>query len=127
MKKSLYACRLLAILAFSMIAVSALGQNAPGSGQNPLFRHLPPNAQDIYHINLPVLTSKVGRAELIGKLPFLQKPGDKDKELELLKDPPAPGIVVNQDIFFAQPNHGGTDRTALPTGLLLPKHSLKFV
>ncbi|MDO6433223.1 DUF4836 family protein [Flavitalea sp. BT771] len=94
MKRSLSPYRPLAILLF-FIATSASAQTI-----NPLFRHLPPNAKEIYHINLPVLTSKLSWNEIISNIPP-SKSGSDQEMMGLLKAPAEAGIDINQDIFVA--------------------------
>ncbi|HXO75240.1 MAG TPA: hypothetical protein VN824_08405, partial [Puia sp.] len=46
---------------------------AAASAQNPLIRHLPPDACTIYHFNLPVLRTRVSLQQLTERIPLPQK------------------------------------------------------
>jgi|GEM_PF-730939 len=130
MKKNSYSSQLPAIaicMICSIFAVPAFSQTATGSGQNPLFRHIPPNARDVYHINLPVLTSKVSWEKLTGVLPGFQKASQNVKWLEILKDPGQAGIDVNRDIFFTLTNNEVMDSTGYTTIIAHLTDSGKFV
>lgn len=85
---------LLATLLFTTIFVSA--QNL-----NPLFGHLPPDAQRIFHINLPALTSKISWDELMSNIP-LGKLNSDQQTMQLFKDPALAGVDIHQDIFVAE-------------------------
>jgi len=95
MKSSQTLYRLSATLLLIIVVLSATAQTV-----NPLFRHLPPNASKIYHINLPVLTSKLSWNDIISNIP--SKSNSDQQMMALLRDPAQAGIDINQDIFVAQ-------------------------
>lgn len=70
------------------------------TGDNPLFRHLPPDAERVYHINLPGLLSKVDLDNALMPLAMASKGSIKD----ILQDPTLTGVDLQKDIFFTQ--HG---------------------
>ncbi|HVW60875.1 MAG TPA: DUF4836 family protein [Puia sp.] len=120
MKKALRPSSLLATLLFTTIFVSA--QNP-----NPLFRHLPPNAERIYHINLPALTSKVSWEDLISAIPP-SKSTSNQQVMDILKDPSLAGVDIRQDLFIAQ--SGGDNKYDSTTYITLLVHltdSGKFI
>jgi hypothetical protein len=96
MKSSLAPYRLSATLLLIIASLSASAQTI-----NPLFRHLPPNASKIYHINMSVLTSKLSWNDIVSNIPS-SKSGSNPQMMGMLKDPAQAGIDINQDIFVAQ-------------------------
>jgi len=94
MKKSLSPYRALSTLLLVITALSAFSQT------NPLFRHLPPNATQVFHINLPALTSKLSWNDIISNIP--PSKNSNDQMMAMLKDPAQAGIDINQDIFVTQ-------------------------
>ncbi len=120
MNRSLRPFCLLAPLVLTASLVSA--QNL-----NPMFRHLPPNAERIYHINLPALTSKVSWQDIISSIPPSKSTSDP-QVMDILKDPSQAGIDINQDIFIAQTGGGNKyDSTTFITVLVHLTDSGKFV
>jgi len=109
MKRSLHPYFLLATFVLTTVLASA-------QSTNPLFQHLPPDADKIYHINLPAITSKVSWEELTSVYSMTQKASDPQL-MELLKDPSTAGLDIHQDVFVAQnirnPYDSGTQTTIL--------------
>lgn len=95
MKRSLHPFRLLAALLLITVSVNA-------QTSNPLFRHLPPDAIKIYHINLPSLTSKLSWEEIVSNIPPSKSASDQELMQKVLKDPAQAGVDIHQDIFIAQ-------------------------
>lgn len=119
-KKSLRPCCLLAALLFTTLFISA-------QSLNPLFRHLPPNAERIYHINLLALTSKVSWEDIVSAIPP-SKSTSNQQVMDILKDPSLAGVDIHQDLFIAQ--SGGDNKYDSTTYITLLVHltdSGKFV
>jgi hypothetical protein len=120
MKRTLRPYHLLT--SFILITLSTSAQTL-----NPLFRHLPPDAGKIYHINLPALISKLSLEEIVSSIPPSKAAADQQL-IELLKDPAQTGIDIHQDIFVAQ---SGTehayDSSSYYTVLVHLSDSGKFV
>ncbi len=86
------------VIAFAMAVISA---NAQGPS---LLKHIPPDANTIFHINIPIITAKVSWQELISNLPDKKTDSSHSKMMEFLKDPARGGIDVTKDIFIAVSN-----------------------
>ena len=63
-------------LILSLLLAAAVAPTLPVSAQtpNPLFRHIPPDADAIYHVNLPTLTSKMSLTAIFTVLNFGRLP-----------------------------------------------------
>jgi len=123
-KKPLSLFLVLALVFFGQAA--AYAQSAPANGDNPLFRHLPPDASDIYQINLPAINAKVSWEQLMAKVPA-QKEDQKQEWLEFLKDPASAGIDIHQDMFITMANKDSQDSSGYTTFLVHLSDSAKFV
>jgi len=109
-------------------ALLCIGSSAGAQTLNPLFRHLPPEATRIYHINLPAFTAKIGWEELVSNIP--PSKSEKDQQLmDMLKDPAQAGVDIHQDIFIAQVG-GGENKFDSSTTISVILHltdSAKFI
>ena len=102
-------------------------QGLSAGGDNPLFRHLPPDAHDVYHINLPALTSKVSWEEMTGRIPFPIKGENSAALVAMIKDPSLAGIDIHKDIFVTSTNNDNPDSTGYTTILVHLSDSGKFI
>src|ERR1700733_5273844 len=87
-------------------ALLSIGSSTNAQNQNPLFRHLPPDAARIYHINLPAFTAKISWEELASNIPATKGDGKDQQIMDILKDPSKAGVDIHQDIFIAQTGGG---------------------
>src|SRR5258706_2066692 len=94
---------------------------------NPLFRHLPPDASNIFQINIPAITSKLNWQDLIGKLPMKPKDNKSGHIMEMMKNPFATGINITKDFFVAATDKGNPDSAVYTTILFHLLDSAKFV
>lgn len=111
------------LIALSFTSLSVLAQD------NPLFRHLPPDATSIYQVNVPALVSKLPWQELAQKIASAPK-GKSDKSehmMEMMQNPLATGINITKDFFIAETNKGNADSPAYITILVHLADSAKFV
>ncbi|HEY4337160.1 MAG TPA: DUF4836 family protein [Puia sp.] len=92
MKKHLYLA--IAVLAFSLIVNSSQAQD------NPLFRHISPEASGVYHINLPLLASKISWADLMTRIPLEKMKSKNQQWLALVMDPAQTGVDFKSDILI---------------------------
>ena len=67
-------------------------QAQPGAG----FQHLPPDANTVIRVNLPVLGTKIDLAGLLSHLPMPSGIG------QAFKDPALAGIDLKQDVYIAE-------------------------
>jgi hypothetical protein len=110
-----------AILSLTLIFHSAFAQD------NPLFRHISPDANAAYHINLPVILSKVSLADMITRIPPAKHGNDKSRELmDFLKDPTWTGVNINQDILITSLSADFVDSPSYMTVILHLADSSKF-
>jgi len=65
-----------------------------------IFQHLPPDANTVVRVNLPVMASKVDLPGLLSHLPIKGEIG------HVLKDPASAGIDLHQDVYITM---SGTD------------------
>lgn len=92
---------------------------------NPLFRHLPPDAGSIYHINIPVITAKLSWQDLAGLFPAV--PGHSGQDMiRISQDPSRAGIDIQQDLFVAATEKGAPDSVGFTTFILHLKDSAKW-
>ncbi|HTI91420.1 MAG TPA: hypothetical protein VL727_12580 [Puia sp.] len=78
-------------------------------GQNPLLRHLPPDACSIYHFNLPVLRTKVSLQQLTERIPLPQQNTYNRELAAILREPGRAGIDTTLDLFLTESNGQGRD------------------
>src|SRR5258708_3462951 len=113
------------LLSSFLIALSFTG--LPGFAQdNPLFRHLPPDATSIYQVNVPVLASEIPWQELAQKMATAPK-GKSDQMMEMMKNPLLTGIDITKDFFIAATDKGNPDSATYITILAHLADSAKFV
>ncbi len=114
MRKYPFAALTFAALAF--VALNAgIALNA-GAQTNPLFSHIPPDANSAYHINLPALTTKLSWEELTKSLPIPKNNGSGgDMTTEMIKDPAAAGVDIHADLVIAGSNRNGFDSASYTT------------
>jgi len=67
---------------------------------NTIFQHLPPDANTVVRVNVPVMASKVDLPGLLSHLPIKTEIG------QVLKDPASAGIDLHQDLYITM---SGTD------------------
>jgi Domain of unknown function (DUF4836) len=67
---------------------------------NAIFQHLPPDANTVFRVNVPVMASKVDLPGLLSHLPIKTDIG------KVLKDPTSAGIDLHQDVYITM---SGTD------------------
>jgi hypothetical protein len=101
-----YLSSVLSILATAWITLPVLAQD------NPLFRHIPPDANAVYHINLPVITAKVSWEDIVAAIPFPKNKPSGDETMAAIKDPGAAGLDTHADMVIAS---GSKDPFADPT------------
>lgn len=94
---------------------------------NPLFRHLPPDANSIYQINVPAITAKLNWMDLVGKFPMNPKAKSGQDMMNIMKNPFATGIDISKDIFIATADKGNPDSAVYTTVLFHLLDSGKFV
>lgn len=106
----------------------SIGSSVSAQNLNPLFRHLPPDAARIYHINLPAFTAKIPWEDLVSNIP--PSKSEKDQEImNILREPSQAGVDIHQDIFIAQTG-GGTNKYDSATVISIIAHltdSAKFI
>jgi hypothetical protein len=89
MKKTIFSLSLVLI-------VCGFAQAQPDA----IFQHLPPDANTVIRVNLPVMGSKVDLPGLLSHLPIKSRIG------QVLKDPASAGIDLHQDVYITM---SGTD------------------
>ena len=94
---------------------------------NPLFRHLPPDATSVYQVNVPALVSKLNWQDLIGKFPMNPKDNKSGHMMEMMKNPFATGINITKDFFVTETVKGNLDSVTYTTILFHLADSAKFV
>ena len=77
--------------------------------QNPLIRHLPPDACSIYHFNLPVLRTKLSLQQLTGRIPLPQKNTYNRELAAILREPGRAGVDTTRDFFLTETMGQGRD------------------
>ncbi|GGB19156.1 hypothetical protein [Puia dinghuensis] len=106
-----------------LIGISTLSQAQPAV-DNPIYRHIPADAQKVYHINFPGITGKVDWKALVTSFPAKEK----NKQIAaFLSDPAQAGIDVTQGIFIAESNTLNIDSPRLTTILIPLTDSGKFI
>src|ERR1700733_2223271 len=69
---------------------------------NPIFRHLPPDATAIFHINTPILTTRMSWKELTAYIPAPQANTSAHEMVSILKNPTRSGIDSTRDLFLVE-------------------------
>ena len=82
---------------------------ATASAQNPLIRHLPPDACSIYHFNLSVLRTKLSLQQLTERIPLPQKNTYNRELAAILREPGRAGVDTTRDLFLTESNGQGRD------------------
>src|SRR5271169_6318602 len=92
------------LLILVLLLAVAVAPTLPVNAQttNPLFRHIPPDADVIYHINLPSLTSKMSLTAIFSNLNMGRLPNGPT--LASLKDLFNSGIDTTKDFIIARSN-----------------------
>lgn len=68
---------------------------------NPLFRHIPPDAQSVYQFNLPVITTQLNWQDLAATFLVTKPNKPLHESANLLKDPAQAGVDITQGLFVA--------------------------
>ncbi len=113
-------------LSFWLLLSSFIGLHSFAQ-DNPLFRHLPPDAASVYQVNIPALVSKLNWQDLIGKLPMNPKDNKSGHMLEMMKNPFSTGINITKDFFVTETDKGNPDSAAYTTIIFHLADSAKFV
>jgi Domain of unknown function (DUF4836) len=100
---------------FAIITILAFIALKAGAQTNPLFSHIPPDANSAYHINLPTLTTKLSWEELTKSLPIPKNNGSGADLTEMIKDPAAAGVDIHGDVVIAGSNRNGFDSVSYMT------------
>jgi hypothetical protein len=115
--------RLTALILLSGIATLSRAQS---SADNPLYRHIPADAEKVYEVSYTSLTSKIDIKGLLAQIP--QKPGGKNMEYAaFFADPTLAGIDTRQGIFITETNTLNPDSPRYTTLLLPLTDSGKFI
>jgi hypothetical protein len=114
-------------LILSLLLAAAVAPTLPVSAQtpNPLFRHIPPDADAIYHVNLPTLTSKMSLTAIFTVLNFGRLPNGPT--LSSLKDLFNSGIDTTKDFIIARSNVFHKDSLGYTTMIAHLNDSGRFV
>jgi hypothetical protein len=112
------------LLMAALLAISAT-QAQTSTTDNPLFRHIPADADQVYAIHIAGLIGKVDMMSLM-KLAQSQKFG-KDNPMSYLSDISNTGIDLRQDIIIAQKTPLNTDSPTCVSILAHLTDSGKFV
>src|SRR5690242_16103654 len=67
---------------------------------NPFFRHIPPDAEQVYHINLAALGSKISWDDISGLIPPPKSASDQEM-MKYVKDPSLSGIDFHQGFIIS--------------------------
>ena len=108
-----------------VLVLLALAASPSSAQDNPLFRHIPPEAGTVYHINLPVITAKMSWQEIMSGIP-LPKGLSGHGIADLLKDPAGAGIDIGQDLFFAETHDASTGSTVDLTWIVHLSDSARY-
>lgn len=112
--------RLCFLLALGFINLHSFAQD------NPLFRHVPPDATNVFQINVPVLASKLPWEELM-KMPMKPNGANQQKMMDMIKNPFATGVNITKDFFIAETDHADKGNDTIITVLFHLTDSAKFV
>lgn len=119
MKK--YLCSALSLLALTLMAIPGFAQD------NTLFRHIAPDANAVYRINLPSLLSKVNWEDIMARIPAGKRgKGQNQEMMELMKDPGLSGIDIHGDILVSSSGKDPMDSASYTTMILHLADSSKF-
>lgn len=110
----------LAILALALIVTDSSAQD------NPLFRHISPDAISVYHINLPMILSKVSLADMMARIPPGKHGKNSQELMEFMKDPTWTGIDTRGDILITGSNSDFVDSANYITVIFHLTDSSKF-
>jgi hypothetical protein len=115
------------ILILALLLAASVAPTLPVSAQtpNPLFRHIPPDADVIYHVNLPTLTSKMSLTAIFAVLNYGRLPNGPT--LASLKDLFNSGIDTTKDFIVARSNVFHKDSLGYTTMIAHLTDSAKFV
>jgi len=92
---------------------------------DPIISHLPPNADNIYRIDLASLLSKGNLPDFINSMP--KKPANVQPVIDIIKDPSAGGIDIHRPIYIATTSPASLDSPTY-TSIFIPlADSGKFV
>ncbi|HTI10269.1 MAG TPA: DUF4836 family protein [Puia sp.] len=109
------------LIVISFLSLQSFAQD------NPLFSHLPPEASSVYHINVPVLASKIPWQDLMTKMPMKPKDDSHQKMMDIMKNPFATGINITKDFFITESGKTGADSVTITTIIFHLADSAKFV
>ena len=111
----------LVLLAF--LCSTTLSQAQPPS-ENPLFRHIPADADRIFHINYLAITSKLDWNAIAAVMP----PSEENKQmLAFVNDPAFAGIDSHPGVVISETNILGPDSAHYTTILVGLTDSAKFL
>src|SRR5690242_3479581 len=81
--------------------LASLSLTIPGTAQttNTFFRHIPPDAEQVYHINLAALGSKISWDDISGLIPPPKSASDQEM-MKYIKDPSLSGIDFHQGFII---------------------------
>ena len=116
--------RLLSALSFLTLTFIT----SSGSAQdNSLFRHISPDANNIYRINLGSIMSKVNLADLMSRMPAPKNLNAADQHLmEFLKDPSSSGVDFKSDMLLTYTTKDLMDSASYTTVAMHLTDSSKF-
>ncbi|MDP4148047.1 MAG: DUF4836 family protein [Bacteroidota bacterium] len=110
------------VLTVTLLAMAIL---PAGAQDNPLFRHIPPDAAAVYHVNLASISSKIGWQDLIKNIP-LGKMKMKQEQQDAIMDPSSAGVDIRGSIVIANSNSDMLDSAAYTTFMAQLVDSAKF-
>jgi hypothetical protein len=110
----------LLLIAISLTSLHSFAQD------NPLFRHLPPDATAVFQVNVPALASKLSWQELAQKMSMAPK-GKSDRMMDMMKNPLITGIDIAKDFFVAETDKDDPNSATYTTIILHLADSAKFV
>jgi Domain of unknown function (DUF4836) len=94
---------------------------------NPLFKHISPDANAVYHINLPLILSKVSLKDAMARIPAPKQGNSRGQEIkDFLKDPSTTGVDINGDILVTSSNPDFLDSAGYTTVILHLSDTSKF-
>ena len=107
------------LIVLSFVSLGTFAQD------NPIFRHLPPDATSIYQINVPALALKLPWQELAQKMASAPK-GKSDHMMQMMQNPLATGINITKELFVAETDKANPDSATYTTIILYLADSGKF-
>ncbi|HZE83588.1 MAG TPA: DUF4836 family protein [Puia sp.] len=111
---------------FTFFFVLILAATRSSAQDNPMFRHLPPNATSVFHVNIPVITGKMNWQELMGSIPPGKKNPSSMDLMAVLKDPAKAGMDISRDVFFTETRQTSPDSAVYTSFLVHLLDSAKF-